>query len=54
VCPITGLRATAEYLWRVDGEHYVFCCQPCIDEFVTLAKDRPTDVRRAVEYVKRQ
>jgi hypothetical protein len=54
VCPITGFRSVAALVWRVAGEDYLFCCQPCMDEFVTLAKDRPGEVRRPGDYVKRQ
>ena len=53
VCPITGFRAVAALVWRIAGEVYLFCCQPCIDEFVLLAKDRPGDVRPPGDYVRR-
>lgn len=52
VCPITGFRAFDALAWRVGGEEYLFCCQPCIDDFVSLAKDRPGDVRRPSDYVR--
>lgn len=54
VCPVTGFRVMAALAWRVAGEDYLFCCQPCVDEFVMLAKDRPGEVRRPADYVKRQ
>lgn len=51
VCPVTGFRASGVLVWRVSGEKYVFCCQPCIDEFVVLAKERPGEVRGPGAYV---
>lgn len=54
VCPITGFRSMAALVWPVAGEDYLFCCQPCMDEFVMLAKDRPSEVRRPADYVRGQ
>ena len=53
VCPMTGFRAADALAWRIAGEDYLFCCQPCMDEFVMVAKERPSDVRRASDYVSR-
>ena len=54
VCPITGFRAFDALVWRIGGEEYLFCCQPCIDDFVLLAKDRPGEVRPPRDYVRGQ
>ena len=53
VCPVTGLKAAEVLVWWIGGEQYLFCCQPCIDEFVSLAKDRPAEVRPPATYVRR-
>lgn len=52
VCPVSGFKAEAAIAWVVGRERYVFCCQPCIDEFVLLAKERPDEVRSAEKYVR--
>lgn len=52
VCPVSGFKAEATITWVVGGERYVFCCQPCIDEFVLLAKEKPAAVRPAETYVR--
>ncbi len=51
VCPVSGFKAEATITWVVGGEKYVFCCQPCIDEFVLLAKEKPHEVQPAARYV---
>ncbi len=38
VCPITRTKANDACSWIVGGKEYRFCCPPCIDEFVKLAK----------------
>ena len=38
ICPITMTKANSECTWVVAGKTYEFCCPPCVDEFVTLAK----------------
>lgn len=51
VCPVSGFKADSSITWVVGRERYAFCCQPCIDEFVLLAKEKPDDVRPAASYV---
>lgn len=51
VCPVSGFRAEPAFAWVVGGETYLFCCQPCVDEFVLLAKEKPDEVRPAARYV---
>jgi hypothetical protein len=53
VCPITRTKADPRCTWTVGGQTYSFCCPPCIDEFVKLAKEQPGQVRPPREYVKR-
>ena len=45
LCPISMTKATAKFTWIVDGKPYEFCCPPCVDEFVALAKTKPAEVR---------
>lgn len=52
VCPVSGFRAEPAFAWVVGGETYLFCCQPCVDEFVLLAKERPDEVGPAEKYVR--
>jgi hypothetical protein len=51
VCPVTRTKADPRCTWTVAGERYSFCCPPCIDEFVQLAKTRPDRLRRPGDYV---
>lgn len=44
ICPITRTKANSRCSWVVAGERYEFCCPPCIDEFVRLAKERPESI----------
>lgn len=51
VCPVTRTKANAACTWIIDGQKYEFCCPPCIDEFVRLAKENPEDIESAGAYV---
>lgn len=51
VCPVTRTKADPRCAWVVGGERYTFCCPPCIDEFVRLAKTDSARVRPPGEYV---
>lgn len=52
ICPITLTKANAKCSWVIDGQVYEFCCPPCIDEFVKLAKNEPEKLKKPGEYVK--
>jgi hypothetical protein len=52
ICPITRTKANRECTWIVDGRSYQFCCPPCIDEFVRLAKEQPERILAPGDYVK--
>ena len=52
VCPITRTKANPECTWVIGGKTYEFCCPPCIDEFVILAKEDPDGVLPPEAYVK--
>jgi hypothetical protein len=53
ICPITRTLANPKFAWIVGGKKYLFCCPPCVDEFVRLAKKKPAAVRGPEVYVKR-
>jgi len=44
VCPITLTKANPKFAWMVDGKSYEFCCPPCVEEFVGLAKEKPDEI----------
>lgn len=52
ICPVTLTKANPKCTWIVGGKSYEFCCPPCVDEFVTLAKAKPEEVKAPEQYVK--
>jgi len=52
ICPITLTKANPKCTWVIGGKSYQFCCPPCIDEFLVLAKEQPDKIREPEEYVK--
>ena len=50
ICPVTLTKASPKFSWIVDGKTYEFCCPPCVDEFVTLAKEKPGEIKPPEEY----
>jgi YHS domain-containing protein len=53
LCPVTLTKANAELKWIIGGKTYEFCCPPCVEEFVTLAKTKPGEVKEPNEYIKK-
>jgi hypothetical protein len=53
ICPITRTKANPQCTWVVNGKLYEFCCPPCVEEFVKLAKDEPEAIREPSEYIKK-
>ena len=45
ICPVTLTKANTQFSWVIDGKTYEFCCPPCVDEFVQLAKDKPDEIK---------
>jgi len=52
LCPITRTKGNPECTWIIGGQEYQFCCPPCIDEFVILAKTDPDQIQPPEAYVK--
>ncbi len=52
ICPVTETKANPQFTWIVGGKSYEFCCPPCVDEFVKIAKLSPDEIRPPGEYVK--
>lgn len=53
ICPITMTKANPKFTWIIGGKSYEFCCPPCIDEYVLLAKTSPKEVLDPSEYIKK-
>lgn len=53
ICPVTMTKANPKFTWVIDGKSYEFCCPPCVDEFVQLAKDKPDEIKEPGDYVRR-
>jgi YHS domain-containing protein len=53
ICPVTLTKANPKFTWVIGGKPYQFCCPPCVDEFVTLAKEHPEQIKDPAEYRKR-
>lgn len=51
ICPITLTKASPKVEWQVDGKKYLFCCPPCVDEFVRIAKEEPGSLKAPGDYV---
>ena len=52
ICPVTLTLANPECAWIIGGKTYEFCCPPCIDEFLTLAKTNPEKLKEPDDYKK--
>jgi len=53
ICPVTQTVANPKCNWIINGQEYWFCCPPCVDEFVALAKKDPKAIEPADAYVKK-
>lgn len=51
ICPISLTLANPQFTWIVGGKSYEFCCPPCVDEFVRLAKVTPDEIKAPESYV---
>lgn len=50
LCPITRTKANPSCTWIIDGSRYSFCCPPCIDEFLRVAKSEPEQLLKPHAY----
>jgi YHS domain-containing protein len=53
ICPVTRTKADPRCAWTIGGQVYLFCCPPCIDEFVRRAREEPEGVEGPEAYVQR-
>jgi hypothetical protein len=53
VCPVTKTKSNPKFTWIIDGKPYEFCCPPCIDEFVQMAKEKPEEVKQPETYTQK-
>ena len=53
LCPVTLTKSNANLTWVIGAKKYEFCCPPCVEEFVTLAKTNPEEVKAPETYVKK-
>jgi hypothetical protein len=53
ICPVTLTKANPKCTWIVGGKTYEFCCPPCVDEFVALAKEKPEEIQDPEFYRKK-
>ncbi len=51
ICPVTFTKANPKVEWQIDGKKYLFCCPPCVDEFVRMAKEEPGSLKAPEDYV---
>ena len=52
LCPISMTKASPKFSWVVGGKTYQFCCLPCVEEFVSTAKEKPDEIKEPEEYRK--
>lgn len=52
ICPITLTKANPGFNWVIAGKKYVFCCPPCVEEYLTKAKKDPSSLRPPEEFIK--
>jgi YHS domain-containing protein len=52
ICPITKTKANPNFPWIIQGKSYLFCCPPCIDEFLKKAKSSSDPLPEPESYVK--
>jgi YHS domain-containing protein len=52
ICPISKTKANEQFAWVIDGKNYTFCCPPCIDEYVKLAKEQPEALESPDSFIK--
>ncbi len=41
-------KANPVFSWVIGGKTFEFCCPPCVDEFVRMAKESPDDIMKTI------
>lgn len=52
ICPITFTKSNSKFYWWINGQKYLFCCPPCIDEFLIRAKQDPKSLKPPSAFIK--
>ncbi len=52
ICPVSMTKANPQFTWIIDGKPYQFCCPPCVDEFVRMAKEQPAELLPPESFIK--
>jgi YHS domain-containing protein len=53
ICPVTQTKANSKFTWIVGGKEYLFCCPPCVDEFLRAAKTSTNPLPDPETFVKK-
>ncbi len=53
LCPVTLTKSNEKLTWVIGGKSYEFCCPPCVEEFVELAKSNPGEIKAPESYIKK-
>ena len=53
ICPVSETLANPQFTWVIGGKSYEFCCPPCVEEFVSAAKQKPASIKPPEEYRKK-
>jgi len=53
LCPITETKANPNFTWIIDGKPYEFCCPPCVDEFLKMAKSTDEPLPAPETFIKK-
>ena len=53
VCPVTANKSDERCYWIVNAKKYEFCCTPCLDKFVKLAKEQPEKIKDPDQYIQK-
>ena len=52
ICPVTLTKSNPKFTWVINGKPYEFCCPPCVDEYVRIAKEAPDQLKEPDQFIK--
>lgn len=52
ICPVTLTKSNPKFTWVINGKPYEFCCPPCVDEYVRMAKENPEQLKDPDQFIK--